>query len=375
MKNILLSIIILPSLLFAQIDNGDSLKFEIIKASINFLAKDTATYRNSKGKSAICNNGDYDCLKKFCIDSKLLNAETKVTEWKNLPSNSKEDLNKLTGKILNDLTTVDAYKKNRIKMPDFVNFKENITQLSNSLSSQNKEENPPDSIFKDNTLPIGDTPDSENGLTWVALVLSIFSLIGFIGILVMFSKEKAVRRKRNTELRESDKDLKNEINVLQKKLKEVTSNISLGINEKMNSLNLRLDIMENKNTISEDETRIHISAPKIKEEIVQLPISNIKYARYPDTPNGFTGNALKDEQNGELIFEIKILDNSANFSVTENIDAQAFALSDFKNYMSDACIFSNQPFRGCRINTVSKGTLIKSGIDWVIEEKAKIEFR
>lgn len=112
MKKCLFSLLLLPTLLIAQSNNGDNLKFEIIKATVNFFTTDSvAYYKFLNGKSLNCATLDYACIADFCKKNKVESVQKKVDEWKAKPSNSADDIKKLTTLIIEDLSKKE-YRKN-----------------------------------------------------------------------------------------------------------------------------------------------------------------------------------------------------------------------------------------------------------------------
>ena len=133
MKKCILLATIIPSMLFGQ-NNADTLKFEIIKASIKFLSTDNKSFPKSSGKVISCTFRDgYDCLKKYCKNNGLKGGEIKIDVWKKEIVNSKETLEDMKDKILKELTT-GTVAKERLNLSGFGAYKIAITQLTTSFS-------------------------------------------------------------------------------------------------------------------------------------------------------------------------------------------------------------------------------------------------
>ncbi len=142
-------------------------------------------------------------------------------------------------------------------------------------------------------------------------------------------------------------------------------------------LKTQLSDFENKFKAFEDDSRI-----------VELPIaiddrfshdkpplnSEVQYAKFPDMYNGFSADALSSAQDGEKIYEITASGDIADFSVSADVDAQNYALSDYRYYLENGCDMLNTPEKNSRIITEKPGRLSKKGKDWIIGSKATIKF-
>ena len=379
MRKYILLFVFFPSLLFAQ-NNGDSLKFEIIKASIGFLSTAKAT---NPQKLADCKFSDgYECLKKYCTDSKLEGGSDKIVLWSDLKqkSGSKDDLQKLADKAIKELTTGNSDREKRANLPSFEPFKKTVYQLASAYAAQQETATTPEVGIDEGA---GDKPKvgektedkdagkSESKLPLIALILSIVSLVfGGLAFVRIKGSSSEGSEKSNPDYYVMKEDLKTLSNIVRQKQSVDLSPFQSSIK----SLESRITNLENRSPTVELSVPNQTVQQEQKQDSNQ-PSNNLKYARYPDMSNGFTNGALKDSQNGELIFEIQVSGNNASFSVSDDPSAQAFALSDYKNYLSDACDFANQPYKGCHIITQSKGSLSKTGGNWIIQSKAKIEFK
>lgn len=100
------------------------------------------------------------------------------------------------------------------------------------------------------------------------------------------------------------------------------------------------------------------------------------HARTADLGNGFSvGGLLKEPERG-TVYDIELSSpNTATFRVSQTPEAQQLAMSDPYSYLSDACLYENQPGGpNSRIQTVAPGQLILQGDKWQITEKARIGF-
>lgn len=126
------------------------------------------------------------------------------------------------------------------------------------------------------------------------------------------------------------------------------------------------------------ESNPAVPIQKVSEKVipaVQVPQEEFFYAKFPNSKGAFSAEELIPVQNGELVYEIKLKDGAGVYEISQDIDAQKYALSDVNYYLSEGCDFINQPSKDSWIINKSEGKLIQSGGQWVIQEKAVIEFR
>lgn len=377
MKKYILLLALIPSVLFAQ-NNGDSLKFEIIKATVNFFATDSISYKTLKGKTLICAKVDYSCISDFCKKNDVASIQKKIDEWQKTPSANGEDLTKLVSKITTDLSA----KEHRKKLDSFKKFSETVNQLAASFSDAPVEEPSKETVVdgapEKEPLVVTETTEKDSAnsgskLPLISLILSIFALV--LGGLAFMRSSKGSSSQGSEKSNLDYLVLKEDLKTLSNTVRQKQSVDLSPIQSSVKSLESRITNLENRSPTVELSVTNQIPKQEQKQVTNQQSSSTVKYARYPDMSNGFTNGALKDSQNGELIFEIQVSGNNASFSVSDDSSAQAFALSDYKNYLSDACDLANQPSKGCRIITQSIGSLSKSGSNWIIQNKAKIEFK
>ena len=115
--------------------------------------------------------------------------------------------------------------------------------------------------------------------------------------------------------------------------------------------------------------------PEPQKAAAELPKEELFYAKFPDRKGAFSADELVAVQNGELVYEVKLKDGEGVYEISQDIDAQKYALSDVSYYLSEGCDFINQPSKNSWIINKSAGKLIQSGGTWIIQEKAVIEFR
>lgn len=372
MKKYSLLFIIFPLSLFSQ-NNGDNLKFEIIKAAVNFYATDSISYKSLKGKSLSCEKPDYSCISDFCKKNDVQSIQKKVDEWQKLPSSSAEDVRNLSVKIIADISS----KEHRKKFDSYKKFTETANQLAASLSDAKPQETTPVQENTDDAEPNPTVNESEpateakseSNLPIYALITAIIALL--LSIANFFRGKGGSSQKS-----QADYDL---ISV-KEDIKQLNNRVSQKQNVDLRPIEEKLRSLENKISNFENQPRtVEFNIEKKIETSTQsnspVPSSKIVYAKIPDTGNGFSQSILAQNQNGEQIYEIEIKGDKATFSISEDANAQKYALSDFNYYLSSACDFQNQPVKNCRIHTSGEGTLSKSGNNWVIQSKAKIEFK
>ncbi|HEY0108914.1 MAG TPA: hypothetical protein VGB67_04745 [Fibrella sp.] len=100
------------------------------------------------------------------------------------------------------------------------------------------------------------------------------------------------------------------------------------------------------------------------------------FARTADLGNGFSVAGLLAVAERGTVYEIDLTSpNTATFSVSQLPESQQLAMSDPYSYLSDACLYENQPGGpNSRIKTVAPGQLALQGDKWQITEKARIGF-
>jgi hypothetical protein len=113
------------------------------------------------------------------------------------------------------------------------------------------------------------------------------------------------------------------------------------------------------------------SEPDSKEQ----PSQQLFYAKFPDLEEGFSTNVLSSIQNGENIYEIESVDDSAVYRISSDPHAQKYALAESSFTLGKACELENQPFKGCQILLKRKGLLLNISGNWIIQQKAIIAFK
>ncbi len=100
------------------------------------------------------------------------------------------------------------------------------------------------------------------------------------------------------------------------------------------------------------------------------------FARTADLGNGFSKAGLLAMAERGTVYEIDLTSpNTATYRVSQSPESQQLAMSDPYSYLSDACLYENQPGGpSSRIQTVAPGQLVLQGDKWQITEKARIGF-
>ena len=102
------------------------------------------------------------------------------------------------------------------------------------------------------------------------------------------------------------------------------------------------------------------------------------FARTADLGNGFSISGLLNQAERGTVYELELTSpQTALFRVSAAPDAQQVAMSDPYSYLSDACLYENQPNTQSgtvRIQTLTPGKLALQGDKWQITEKARIGF-
>lgn len=136
------------------------------------------------------------------------------------------------------------------------------------------------------------------------------------------------------------------------------------------------DNAQDKNT-PESVTEIPLRAKVQDDEITATPsepAEHICYAKLTGVEGGFNEDEFLNHQNGEQIYVLTLKDNEGTFTISDNSNAQKYALSDVTRYLKSGCEYISLPDRTSKIITKTHGTAHKSGNQWLIIDKAVIEF-
>jgi hypothetical protein len=382
MKRYLVVLLLLPSILVAQ-SNSDTIRFEIIKATVHFYATDTNINKESNLDSE-CKALDYNCLKTFAVSNKLTGVDKRIDGWLKEPYKQSADLQKLQEMIVNDLTQ-KGYRRQMSSFPGYTDkLKALLTLVQKSTPAGGGTIQT--STFSD-SAKIADLIDAAlkkqtgNALglglfTWIALLAGVVGL-GLAGWLYAklgkvqqeFDKKMAVAKDEAAKQQNALTDIHH---LLQQGSNNASSNLS-ELQQQLNAVKGELQKLQ-QNT---QEARATLQ-PTIKSNIPVTETTTIVYAKLADLPNGgFRTADIKKEQNGEQVYEISITGQSATYVISDDRAVQGYALSDGPNYiLADACkMLNSPPHNNCRILTKKEGVLRKTVDGWMIEQKAEIQFQ
>jgi hypothetical protein len=374
MKRYLLILFLLPGSMLAQQQKIDSIKFELIKATVHFYATDSKL-NNTGIVVSDCKVPDYTCLKGFSDSIKLEGVSAKITKWSSEKCETSEALQKLKGKILVEVT--GGEKEYRKLLPS---YKDYIARLDEQIATlQKSETGTPNNqvtdtgkkgatVTNDGTGgPITDKGNATGFLTWIALIAG-FGGLGLSGWLYTRKPKKIALTNTATATDNADK--------LEGKIATINTQLPLKADATaLAALQQRVDALEKQWQQVEKRAQQSVDPPAtVAKAAPAAPVETTFYAKLPDLPNGFSNDILKNEQNGEQVYEIIVRDNMATYSVSIDSGAQGYALNDVNYILSRACTLTNQPFSNCRINTREKGTLTKMAEGWMLDKKAVVEF-
>ena len=413
----------LPSLVFGQ-TNADSIRFEIIKKTVNFLAKDPKISKDVKFsvKCLFSDKGmqhNYSCLEISSKGSGIEGVLPKVKTWDVKKTGNKlPDLKQLKEKILQDIST-PAAKAYRKKLSGYSKYVQSIDYLikgykDSSPKSKPKVKSKPETLKTvvsgtvdtavtsspvaapavkkdDSKQPAPDTTThivtsvktqtmEESTKTVIALALSIIAVI--ISLFSLFKKGKQPEPTDNvTNQTPETALLKSKIKSLEEDLGKIKSKSAKDLELVRQSFENRITELENnKNTfelpVPPQVKPRYRPVETVDNAPVMTPSTIYKYAKFSDMDGGgFSAAILSDTQNGEQTYEILILGDQAEYGVSVDPRAQKYALHNY-DYLTDACEIKGQPQTNSRIDTVTKGQLTRSPTGgWNIEARAVIELK
>jgi hypothetical protein len=387
MKKITLLIITLlvVSTLFSQAPSKqalDSAKYQIIRATVDFLATDTKTFGKVKASCANCDVTDYEALKKYANDNKLAKVPDYINEWKKESLDSTKEnwlasivlfRKKIHDKIAN------GQKKERQKITGYERYNSKLDSIINGLKPTEKHQQslgqePMIGGRKAEEPKEGESYTENNNiltslLTWQGITLATCGIVCSIVLIVRRNKKKVRVLKTNiTELRdkrktETDK-LNWEIDSLQTEKKKLKETI-LRLEEELRIEQEKTKINKQQYVVDEQKT---MTAPKVE--------SKIKYACYADQGDGFSTSSLLSQSNNETIFDINLISSStANYKISNNSAIQRYALSNAAFFLGTTCKYDTEPNSQQEIVTEKPGELKLQGNKWLITAPAIISFR
>lgn len=416
MKILFIAMVLFPVFGFAQdvVQQIRQAKYNIIKAAVDCYSKDIEGFPDfNKNVSLDCDSNakDYGCLVRYCDDAKLMNGKNNsikvsgfVKEW--AADESITDTTKLKNfrnKILAKISTPNRKGKYYLEQ-----FKESTDQQIASIKNT-PPAGPERTVNTDNAIGDGMqesqvqamidssikqklTVQSSN-LPMLALILSLLSLMGVAAAVLYYNHDKNKQLTSQSNLNTQDRERL--VKWMEERLGALTPQtapsskagnaVSPGSFEKrLVSIEKSLERMENE--LHQLSTRpagnasnqgsVQEAVPEAVVPAAPAPELTVLYAKLPDIGEGkgFSPTVLVTIQNGEQIYQLETSGLKGTYFVSNDPKAQKYAMNNPADYLSKACDFINQPQKDCRIYTTESGTVIKSGNNWMIEGKAKIEF-
>ncbi|HEY5408527.1 MAG TPA: hypothetical protein VIJ92_15645 [Ginsengibacter sp.] len=393
-------------------EQTEDAKFQIIKATIEFLSTDKETFKEVKEENCPnCKN--IDDLKSYISTNKITGAEQKVLEPLNStgidtsPDNWKSSLTSFAKKA--DELITPPNKEKRKELAGYKTYKNSVSKIIDNVKQPAATEKKPPSdsgvAVKDQTpqpsvsskVPSTETksentvePDafSSGWLKWLPWGISIVLLILLIAVFAKIKKvennEKKLEEKYYNDYSSPVSVTSQKISSLQKELKDAEvkiKDLEADIKfekEKFDRLNKEIK------AVAADTNDFTKTSQMKSAELVNKPVTkpaketvkNIKYARYADAGDGFSDAELLDTPDNKTIFELTISPNnkSAEFKITDNNIAQHYALSNTQYFLGKTCQYDSFPSENASIQTDTPGTLELNGAVWKIRISAKISF-
>jgi len=383
----------------------DSIRFEMIRETVNFLATDTKISGDVHFK-VVCSKPSYSCLEASINEKKLHGVIAKVRVWDaKKQNNTPDELHSLRERIWKE--TFDPENKSyRKKLPVYKAYEKKMTELLRAAGYQAKRVKPeaesPDSSEsqagqQDSTerftpprvipadtakRPLVTEPPTkkessmQNNLLIVALAAAAVAIVtSFLALL----KKPEKRRQLPLQVPEiTREEFVNRFKTQDQAIRKLDEKLGQLEEADRRQDDRILELEENKNVIElysgPKPDKSMVSEPVFHQEATQQPANIIRYAKFRDLDGGFSPEILSETQNGEQTYMILISGDQATYEVVPDPKAQTYALQNFE-YLSDACDIRNQVQAGGRIHTISPGTLSRSPENnWNIGTKAVIEF-
>lgn len=263
-------------------------------------------------------------------------------------------------------------------------------------------------LFSLPVLCFGQAPAASSGnlFFYVEITTAVLALLSFLMCVYLFSQIGGLKGKldqllRADKIRQDTESIKkqrqeseataintpfNTFNVEKTVLPEIAVKnssdkgnagfVTLSVWERaFDELNMRILVLEDpklgKQLFDEEKSVVADTISVVAEDIAQ---ERLRYAKMPGTDGSFNEDDFLSQQNGEQIYELNLKENEGTFSISSSADAQIYALSDVGYYLKNACEYHTQADRNSRIVTLTPGKVFKQGSQWIISDKAKIEF-
>lgn len=377
-------------------------QFAIVKKTVEFLSTDTITFKHVTSHTCdACTS--YDDLKKFARDNKLINAGSYVIDpLAHAPADSSDarwqkNLNQFKQLAVDKITAGGREKRKNLKgYTDYLSGLNTIVAGVKPEEIVSLQENQPKATVpvaqkiqaSDTTVSAAKTAAKTGSLLSLSSVWIPYCIAGISLILLVVTWLDNSKNKRNAKSFEQDKrDLKNDLRdarasntTLQKEkniLKEKLDNAELDLQ----AVEARLSNVENNKPADQAPVLPIIDEmpeQPITKPFVQKPkaaVINKKYARYADMGDGFSNEELLDKPDDETIFELTIApNNTGEYKVISNPDAQKYALSNAQYFLGKTCRYDSFPFENASIETDAPGIVKLNGGKWTIINPAKITF-
>ena len=381
-------------------DNPTSVtKFNIIKRTVEFLSTDTVSF---KGVTANTCTGctEYPQVKKFA--AKMTNVDGLIDKWTKIEVGpDKAALIKFSEAVLKDISTGGPRKENRLKAPGYKEYQKAIADIiagnipppaaAAPTATAPSTPAPDTGVTEDATtadagepadgdltpIPLPTKSEKEK-LPWIFIATAVFG----VGLALYFyagvRKEKWKKedlKKQLKEQKEKATTLENEKNKLWEDVKSLDNKlreaqdkfIKLEESQASERKQYQQKVREARETPSETPP------PVINVSKAFVPV--VKYARYADKIDGFSSEELLDKDDNETIFEITITSPATGaFRVSNNRQAQRYALSNASFFFSKTCQYEAFPVADSVIVTDKPGELVLNGDKWMIRHPAKIRF-
>jgi hypothetical protein len=374
-------------------------KFQIVKATIEFLASDKETFKDAAERQCPdCRS--YEKLLQFVRKNKIKKADVLISQWRDEKkidttfANRNKSLSKFKADVIHDIT--NGPKSKRKKFSNYAAYENKLNTIIEAVSVTDPvAEDVPD-IVKVQEVP---NPAVEQVVTEPAKIMSekssesasyfaflpdlskdmyytIFILLLAVILFLLWilrNKNKVIAR-HSRDLKEQlsksgstewqSKNMSNELKAVSQKLKDAEAEIAI--------------LQDNLKAETERNQRLSVT-PKVEKPVVKKfePVATpgIKYARYADQGDGFSVQELLDEEDSETIFEIMPLSPTyASFKISENQNAQRYALSNSPYFLGKTSQYDTFPSGNSLINTDVPGELKLQGNKWLIVKPVQISF-
>lgn len=382
-------------------------KFDIIKKTVEFLSTDTTIFKNTKSNK--CNNcTNLKDLKKFADDNVLTNAvkyvidplavlqiDSSTDKWnESLQQFKMQAHDKITGpgkEGRKKLKTYNDYLAGLNAIVAAVHPAQAITLTSDGTKT-------PITLTQvrqnaDTTVIAKDPASQSKGLLSLSSIWLPYG-IAFIllGLLIYtISRNGKIKQEKEyykgktgrliTEIdqhKQTIQTLTGENTALIQKLNNSEIDVKFyqdrlksqeEMNEPVSTQKIELPIT----TVEKPVTEKRVTRPSVQRPA--QPIVNIKFAKYADMGDGFSNSELLDKPNNETIFEVSLTsNNSGEYKVSNNPDAQKYALLNTQYFLGKTCLYDSFPFENASIRTDTPGTIQLNGGKWLIITQAKISF-